>query len=275
MSDKSPRTEHVQEVRQVHQGEARREARDGGRESDHDRACTTPRRSDRAPLSLGVIGSSAKENEHRLPLHPEHLARILEPSSRQRITLEHGYGARFGTPTASSPLVAGFASREEILRRLRRRGAAQAAARGRRGHGTPGRSSGAGRTACRTRVDDPARHRPRADPDRLRGDEPLDGRTARVGLHVFHKNNELAGYCSVLQALELAGIHRRLRAPAQRGRDRVRRHGPRRGHRPERARRPRGRGAHQPRGRRGGVPDPLGADPAVRPRPRASAPSAT
>lgn len=26
-----------------------------------------------------------------------------------------------------------------------------------------------------------------------------------VGLHVFHKNNELAGYCSVLQALELAG----------------------------------------------------------------------
>ena len=26
-----------------------------------------------------------------------------------------------------------------------------------------------------------------------------------VGLHVFHKNNELAGYCSVLQALELTG----------------------------------------------------------------------
>ena len=27
-----------------------------------------------------------------------------------------------------------------------------------------------------------------------------------VGLHVFHKNNELAGYCSVLQAMELVGI---------------------------------------------------------------------
>ena len=27
-----------------------------------------------------------------------------------------------------------------------------------------------------------------------------------VGLHVFHKNNELAGYCSVLQALELTGL---------------------------------------------------------------------
>jgi alanine dehydrogenase len=27
-----------------------------------------------------------------------------------------------------------------------------------------------------------------------------------VGVHVFHKNNELAGYCSVLHALELAGL---------------------------------------------------------------------
>ena len=27
-----------------------------------------------------------------------------------------------------------------------------------------------------------------------------------VGLHVFHKNNELAGYCSVLHAMELVGI---------------------------------------------------------------------
>src|ERR1700737_2453932 len=26
------------------------------------------------------------------------------------------------------------------------------------------------------------------------------------GLHVFHKNNELAGYCSVLHAMQLAGI---------------------------------------------------------------------
>ena len=36
------------------------------------------------------------------------------------------------------------------------------------------------------------------------------------GLHVFHKNNELAGYCSVLHAMQLAGITgsygRRLRA---------------------------------------------------------------
>ena len=46
------------------------------------------------PLSLGVIGSSAKENEQRLPLHPEHLDRIPE-ELRRRITLEHGFGERF------------------------------------------------------------------------------------------------------------------------------------------------------------------------------------
>ena len=31
-------------------------------------------------------------------------------------------------------------------------------------------------------------------------------RDGRVGLHVFHKNNELAGYCSVIHALQLAGL---------------------------------------------------------------------
>ena len=35
-------------------------------------------------LRLGVIGTSAKENEHRLPLHPEHLA-FLEPDIRAQI----------------------------------------------------------------------------------------------------------------------------------------------------------------------------------------------
>ncbi len=41
-------------------------------------------------------------------------------------------------------------------------------------------------------------------------------RDGHVSVHVFHKNNELAGYCSVLQALQLTGrtgdYGRRLRA---------------------------------------------------------------
>lgn len=64
---------------------------------------------------LGVIGTSAKENEQRLPLHPEHLP-LLDADLRARITLEHGYGERFGaSDTSLAPYVAGFASRAKLL----------------------------------------------------------------------------------------------------------------------------------------------------------------
>ena len=75
-----------------------------------------------------------------------------------------------------------------------------------------------------------------------------------VGLHVFHKNNEIAGYCSVLQADGAGRDHRRLRPPPHRDRDRLRRHRARRGHGAQRARRARGRGPHQPGGRAVGSP---------------------
>ncbi|HEX9039487.1 MAG TPA: hypothetical protein VF838_00520 [Trebonia sp.] len=40
-------------------------------------------------LSLGVCGTSRKENERRLPVHPLHLERI-EPGLRARVFLERG-----------------------------------------------------------------------------------------------------------------------------------------------------------------------------------------
>ena len=96
-------------------------------------------------------------------------------------------------------------------------------------------------------------------------------RDGDVGLHVFHKNNELAGYCSVLQALQLTGrtgdYGRRLRAvvigfgaTARGAVTALNAHG-----------------VHDvavlttPWGRRGRLTDPLGADPPVRPRPRGPA----
>ena len=66
-------------------------------------------------LDLGVIGSSATENEQRLPLHVEHPPH-LDADLRGRITLEHGYGERFGVAhDALAPYVAGCATRAEIL----------------------------------------------------------------------------------------------------------------------------------------------------------------
>ncbi len=155
-------------------------------------------------LGLGVIGSSAKENEFRLPLHPEHLAG-LDPDLRARITLEHGYGARFGASDASlAEHVAGFASRAELLADsdvvlLPKPQHADVAALG------PGQVLW-GWPHC---VQDTALTQLAIDRRlTLIAFEAMNHWTTdgAVGLHVFHANNELAGYCSVLQALELAGL---------------------------------------------------------------------
>src|SRR3954453_21690537 len=105
--------EHEQEVHEVDQGEARREACQGT-PGDLLRA-GPPHQEEVSLLELGVIGRSAKENESRLPIHPDHLPR-LDADVAARITLEHGYGARFGRTDAElAQHVAGFASREELL----------------------------------------------------------------------------------------------------------------------------------------------------------------
>ena len=155
-------------------------------------------------LSLGVIGTSAKENEHRLPLHPDHLSR-LAPGVAARTTLEHGYAARFGVRDDElAPLVAGFASREEILREsdvvVLPKPQHEDVAMMRPGQvlwGWP---------HC---VQDERMTQLAIDRElTLIAFEAMNHWTSdgHVGLHVFHKNNELAGYCSVLQAMELIGI---------------------------------------------------------------------
>jgi len=154
-------------------------------------------------LRLGVIGSSSKENERRLPLHPDHLARI-PAALRELITLEHGYGARFRY--ADSELVgtvAGFASREEILA-----GSDVVLLPKPQHSDVSAMLDGAVLWGWPHCVQDPVLTQLAID-KRLTmiAFEAMNHWTVdgSVGLHVFHKNNELAGYCSVLQALELTG----------------------------------------------------------------------
>ncbi len=156
------------------------------------------------PLSLGVIGTSAKENEHRLPLHPDHLPRIHE-RLRRRITLEDGYGERFGVSDRDlAPLVAGFAPRAEVIAGsdvvlLPKPQLADVALI------QPGKVLW-GWPHC---VQDPALTQLAIDRDlTLIAFEAMNHWTVdgSVGVHVFHANNELAGYCSVLQAMQLRGL---------------------------------------------------------------------
>lgn len=155
-------------------------------------------------LTLGVVATSAKENEHRLPLHPAHLATI-DADLRAAITLETGYGERFGYADADlAGIVAGFLPRAELVATsdvvlLPKPQLADVEAL------RPGQTLwGWPHCVQDTRLTQAAIDRRLT----LIAFEAMNHwtRDGRVGLHVFHKNNELAGYCSVLQAMELAGI---------------------------------------------------------------------
>ncbi|TDD88039.1 alanine dehydrogenase [Actinomadura rubrisoli] len=154
-------------------------------------------------MTLGVIGRSGKENERRLPIHPRHLRRI-DPDLRSRVYLEAGYGADFGvSDEALAPHVAGVLPREEVIARcdvvllLKPQPADLKELR-------PGQVLW-GWPHC---VQDPEVTQVAVD-NRLTliAFEAMNHWTADGGfsLHVFHKNNELAGYSSVLHALALTG----------------------------------------------------------------------
>ncbi|MEC3977005.1 N(5)-(carboxyethyl)ornithine synthase [Amycolatopsis sp. H20-H5] len=154
-------------------------------------------------LRLAVMARSRKENEHRLPIHPRHLPRI-DAALRSRMYLEKGYGERFGcTDEKLAESVAGVRTREELI------------------------------ADCdvillpKPQLEDVAELRPgqtlwgwpHCVQDEKLTQLAIDKKLTLIAfeamnhwsgngafnLHVFHKNNELAGYCSVMHALETIG----------------------------------------------------------------------
>ena len=70
---------------------------------------------DAAALSLGVLATSRKPDERRLPIHPDHFDRI-DPAIRSRVFVEHGYGAHFGaTDDGLAAVVGGLRTREQLI----------------------------------------------------------------------------------------------------------------------------------------------------------------
>jgi alanine dehydrogenase len=156
-----------------------------------------------ALLRLGVLATSRKVNERRLPIHPAHLERIDE-DLRANMILERGYGLRFGIHDSElEPLVGAMATRDEIIERadvvLLPKPQASDLEELRDGQvlwGWP---------HC---VQDRAITQLAIDKSlTLIAWEAMNHWQADggFGLHVFHKNNELAGYCSVIHSLQLCG----------------------------------------------------------------------
>ena len=168
-------------------------------------ASSPDRRDDlpRTTLSLGVMGRSQKENEHRLGLHPRHLERV-PADLRERMYLEAGYGERFGVGDDElRELVAGVRSHEQLVAEcdviLQPKPLHRDVAELREGQvlwGWP---------HC---VQDQALTQLAVDRRlTLIAFEAMNHwkRDGSFNLHVFHKNNELAGYASVLHAMALSG----------------------------------------------------------------------
>ena len=165
-------------------------------------------------LSLGVIARSRKPDEYRLPIHPAHLDRI-DPAVRRRVFLEVGYGERFGfADNRLSSLVGGLRSREQLVEEcdviLLPKPAADDLADLRVGQvlwGWP--HCVQDETVTQLAID----RRLTVIAWEAMNHWAVDG---VYQVHVFHKNNELAGYCSVLHSMQLIGTTgsygRRLRA---------------------------------------------------------------
>jgi alanine dehydrogenase len=155
-------------------------------------------------LKFGVIGTSRKEDERRIPIHPEHLIRLPEKIRRQLI-FEEGYGAPFGiSDSEMSGQSGGVASRHELLANI--------------GNVILAKPTLAdfeelcvggilwGYPHCVQQ-----RSHTQAAIDRKQTliafeDMFVWGPNGQIGRHTFYKNNEMAGYCAVLHALQLKGI---------------------------------------------------------------------
>jgi alanine dehydrogenase len=162
------------------------------------RGSTTP-----PALSLGLFGSSRKTDEWRVPIHPAHLSR-LPAEQRDRLLIEEGYGTRFGiSDDQISAQGAQIRRREELFE------TADVLALPKPQHEDI-RAMREGQILWGW---------PHCVQDRTLTQLAIDKRLTLIAyeamnhwssggsfaLHVFHANNELAGYCSVLHALQLLG----------------------------------------------------------------------
>jgi alanine dehydrogenase len=155
-------------------------------------------------LTVGVIGTSKKEDERRFPIHPEHLPRIPEKLRRQLI-FEEGYGVPFGVSDSEiAALTGGIATRHELLADIGKviiNKPVLADLQELREGGTLW-----GYVHCVQQRDITQAALDRKQTLIAFEDMFVWSPDGHMGRHTFYKNNEMAGYCAVIHALQLKGI---------------------------------------------------------------------
>lgn len=153
---------------------------------------------------MGVIGTSKKIDERRLPIHPGHLQRIPE-DLRKRLIFEEGYGAPFGIEDGEiATLTGGIATRHEILADIGKVIINKPVLADLQELREGGTLWGYVHCVQQSEITQAALDRKQT----LIAFEDMFvwSPTGQIGRHTFYKNNEMAGYCAVLHALQLKGI---------------------------------------------------------------------
>jgi len=155
-------------------------------------------------LKMGVIGTSKKKDERRVPIHPEHLIRLPEFIRRQLI-FEKGYGAPFNMDDEEiADQTGGVATRAELLSDIGSVILTKPVASDLEELKEGGILWGYPHCAQQMLVTQAAIDRKQT----LIAFEDMFvwAPNGQIGRHTFYKNNELAGYSAVIHALQLKGI---------------------------------------------------------------------
>ncbi|WP_121628801.1 N(5)-(carboxyethyl)ornithine synthase [Poseidonibacter antarcticus] len=154
-------------------------------------------------LKIGVIGTSKKEDEQRYPIHPAHLSRIPE-ELRKQLIFEEGYGIPFGiTDDQIASQTGGIASRHELLSQIGTVIINKPILADLEELRIGGTLWGYVHCIQQRDITQAAIDRKQtliAFEDMFVWSNNIQGR------HTFYKNNEMAGYCAVIHALQLKGI---------------------------------------------------------------------
>ncbi|MFT5572780.1 MAG: N5-(carboxyethyl)ornithine synthase [Cryomorphaceae bacterium] len=155
-------------------------------------------------LTLGVVGTSKKKYERRYPVHPDHLDRIPE-QFRRKLIFEQGYGEPFGVSDAEiSAQTGGVATRQVLLGDLGNVLICKPVLADLLELREGGVLWGYAHTVQQQDIAQAAidrKHTIIALEDMF-----VWSPDGQIGQHTFYKNNEMAGYCAVIHALQLKGI---------------------------------------------------------------------
>jgi len=155
-------------------------------------------------LTWGVIGTSKKTDEQRVPIHPDHLSRLSE-EYRKQLIFEEGYGAPFGVSDDEiAAQTGGVAPRRALLTDVGNVIIAKPTLADLEDMRIGGALWGYPHCAQQRAITQTAIDRKLT----LIAFEDMFvwSPSGQIGRHTFYKNNEMAGYCAVLHAMRLKGI---------------------------------------------------------------------